>query len=126
MPEPEQFVPNTPIKPEEKKDEDPKQGLDKIIPEVKYEEGPPIELGKTKKRVDPDGKYIKYTGPALVRIMEEADWKAANVESTKYCQWDYLNHKRIPVSFFNDAELHYLLLVDGRFEVEEVKEKVEN
>lgn len=64
------------------------------------------------------GPWIQYNGVATVRILTRNDWAAAGVASDKYCEWNYLNNKRLPRSMFNDQELQYLLRVDGRFSLE--------
>jgi len=64
------------------------------------------------------GPWIQYNGVATVRIITPSDWVAAGVQSRKYCEWNYLNGKRLPRSMFNDEELQYLLRVDGRFSLE--------
>lgn len=71
-------------------------------------------------RVDPNAKgpWIQYNGQATVRIITPHDWKQAGVDSNKYCEWNYLNSKRLPRSMFSDEELQYLLRVDGRFSLE--------
>lgn len=65
------------------------------------------------------GPWIKYTGIGTVRVMNAQAWADAGVDSSKYCEWNYLNKKRLPRSRFNDQELQYLLRVDGRFELVE-------
>ena len=92
--------------------DDPRQGLPPTV-EVVTGNGP-LPLDNTK-REDPNGKYVQYDGVALVRQMTPADWAAANVDSDTTVEWNYLNHKRIPMSLLNDAELQYLLRIDGRF-----------
>ena len=69
---------------------------------------------------DPNAKgpWIQYNGVATVRILGPRDWHQAGVRSMKYCEWNYLNGKRLPRSLFNDEELQYLLRVDGRFSLE--------
>ena len=57
--------------------------------------------------------------------MGPAEWKSANVDSDDYFEWNYLNKKMIPLSSFSDDQLKYLLRVDGRFEIVEVKSKDE-
>ena len=61
------------------------------------------------------GPWIEYTGIATVRIITELDWRQQGINSTNYCEWNYLNNKRLPRSMFSDEELQYLLRVDGRF-----------
>lgn len=104
--------------PQEKEDAaqgDPRQGLP---PSVQVVEAPgPMDLqgpipGAT-------GPWIKYIGVATVRIMDAKAWEEAGVASEKYCEWNYLNNKRLPRSMFTDHELQYLLRVDRRFIVEE-------
>jgi hypothetical protein len=101
-----------------KDDADPKQGLEKVAgTTVQLSEGNnPMDLDTTKK-VDPKGRYIKYIGIATVRSLTPADWEAAGVDSDKYVEWNYFNKKLVPISVFTEAELQYLLRVDGRFEV---------
>jgi hypothetical protein len=102
-----------------KGDEDPRQGLPPTV-EVVTGDGPlPLD---TTKRSDPKGRYVQYNGVGLVRQLTPKDWKDANVDSENTYEWNYLNHKRLPLSIFSDAELQYLLRIDGRFELVEVKE----
>lgn len=103
---------------EDRGNEDPRQGLPPTVEVV--EATTPMQLDTTK-REDPKGRYIKYNGVGTVRQMTPADWKAAGVESDKTVEWNSFNHKRIPLSYFTDAELQYLLRVDGRFAVVEDK-----
>jgi len=64
------------------------------------------------------GPWVQYNGVATVRILTPSDWAAAGVKSSHYCEWNYLNGKRLPRSMFSDEELQYLLRVDGRFSLE--------
>lgn len=84
------------------------------VKEVTYSQ--PYELAQS----DPNAKgpWIQYNGVATVRILTPSDWAAAGVKSTKYCEWNYLNNKRLPRSMFTDEELQYLLRIDGRFSLE--------
>lgn len=101
----------------------PGQGIEEVIPGVQIQEAnTPFELKPTDAE-SKSGKYIRYTGPALVRIMDEAAWKGAHVDSDRYFEWNYLNHKRIPMEAFTDSELQYLLRIDGRFELVQAKAK---
>lgn len=100
----------------------PGQGIEEVIPGARIETAStPFELKPTEAE-GKSGKLIKYVGPALVRIMDESAWRAAHVDSDRYFEWNYLNHKQIPMEAFTDAELTYLLRIDGRFELVEVKE----
>lgn len=100
----------------------PGQGIEEVIPGVQIQEAnTPFELKPTEAEAK-SGKLIKYVGPALVRIMDASAWKDAHVDSDRYFEWNYLNHKQIPMEAFTDAELQYLLRIDGRFELVEVKE----
>jgi hypothetical protein len=72
------------------------------------------------KKSDPSGKYIKYTGPNTVRIMDAEAWQSAHVDSEDYVEWNYLNNKQVPMSAFTDEQLQYLLRVDDRFAVIEL------
>lgn len=95
-------------------EEDPRQGLPANV-QVENATTPfPVD---TKKQVDPEGKYIKYIGPALIRVMDQASWKAGGVDCETEYQWNSFNHKRLPMSAFNDAQLQYLLRVDDRFKL---------
>lgn len=95
----------------------PGQGIEEVIPGAKVETAStPFELNPTQAE-SKSGKFVKYVGPALVRIMDQAAWKAAHVESDKYFEWNYLNQKQIPMEAFSDAELQYLLRIDDRFEL---------
>jgi hypothetical protein len=100
--------------PTEKKEEekkDPRQGLPTS---VKVESASaPMKL----RTPDPKAKgpWIQYNGVGTVRIMTQPDWAQAGVDSNKYCEWNYLNKKRLPRNIFTDDELQYLLRVDGRF-----------
>lgn len=68
---------------------------------------------------DAKGPWIEYTGVATVRVIDEKDWAAIGLNSSKRYQWNYLNQKRLPKSDFSEEELHYLLNVDGRFKLTE-------
>lgn len=99
----------------------PKQGLDKIVPDVRLETAaepfrPNVVVSQSE-----SGRFIQYNSIATVRIMDEKAWKAANVDSDRYFEWNYLNRKRIAIEAFTDAELQYLLRIDGRFSIVEVK-----
>lgn len=75
------------------------------------------------------GPWIQYNGVGTLRYLDEAAWKEAGIDSDLYVEWNYLNHKRIPVSKFSDQQLQYLLRCDGRFSVvtdEELKEAAKN
>lgn len=98
------------VKEEEK---DPRKGLPPSVTVVTENTPMTLQTGKSDK-----GPWIQYNGIGTVRIMDKAAWKEAGVESDKYVQWNYLNHKRVPRSLFNDQELQYLLRVDGRFSLE--------
>lgn len=101
---------------------DPRQGLPAS---VKLEQASTqFDLDKTK-RSDPKGQYIQYNGVGTVRIMGPTEWKAAGVDSDDYFEWNYLNNKRIPRSAFSDEQLQYLLRIDDRFELVEVKDDSE-
>lgn len=93
----------------------PRQGLPETV--ALEEAAGPMQLA----RPDPKatGPWIQYNGIGTVRIMDEATWRAAGVDSTKYCQWNGLNKMRLPRSIFNDEELQYLLRVDRRFSLVE-------
>ena len=110
------FDPEAPVAPSTTTDEkDPLKGLP---PTVKVEEArAPMALKQPEKGVR--GPWVQYDGIATVRVMTAKDWKDVGVSSTKYCEWNYLNHKRLPVSSFTDEELQYLLRRDGRFSVVE-------
>ena len=104
----------------------PKQNVEAAVggANVVLSEGNPTAFEMdTTKRESKTGRYIKYSGPALVRIMDAESWNAANVKSERYFEWNFLNHKKIPIEAFSDEELYYLLRVDGRFEIVEDKEK---
>jgi len=101
-------------KQENKPDSDPRQGLPAS---VNVQEANTPFVPDATKRKDPSGKYVQYNGVGTVRIMGPAEWAAANVPSDDYHEWNYLNHKRIPLSSFSDEQLQYLLRVDDRFEV---------
>lgn len=128
---PNPFTSSSSEKTEDKPEDDPAndptknpiQGLDKLVPDVRLETAaepfrPNAVVGESK-----SGRYIQYNSIATVRIMDEAAWKAAHVDSDRYFEWNYLNHKRIPIEAFTDDELRYLLRVDGRFSIVEVKPK---
>lgn len=101
---------------------DPRQGLPAS---VRVEEATtPIALDTTK-RTSTNGQYIQYNGVGTMRQMGPAEWKEANVDSDDYFEWNYLNHKRIPREAFSDEQLQYLLRVDDRFELVEIKEDTE-
>lgn len=72
-------------------------------------------------RPDPKatGPWIKYNGIATVRILCDLDWQALGIDSSLYCEWNYLNEMKLPKSMFNDEQLDYLLNKDGRFHLEE-------
>jgi len=108
------MVANQPAEGQDKPKDDPRQGLPPTVEVVQA--SAPMQLDATK-REDPKGRYIQYNGIGTVRQMTPADWKAAHVDSDKTVEWNYLNKKRIPLSAFNDAELHYLLRVDDRFSI---------
>lgn len=63
------------------------------------------------------GPWIEYTGIATVRIINALDWKAIGIDSDLYCEWNYLNAKKLPKSLFNEKQLTYLLSTDGRFQL---------
>lgn len=89
-----------------------------LPPNVKIETADePMEL----KLPDPNAKgpWIQYDGVAILRYMDAAAWAAADVPSTTYYEWNYLNKKRLPRSIFSDEELQYLLRRDGRFSLVE-------
>jgi hypothetical protein len=65
------------------------------------------------------GPWIEYTGIATVRIINGLDWKAIGIDSDLYCEWNYLNAKKLPKSMFNPEQLNYLLSTDGRFKLVE-------
>lgn len=94
---------------------DPRQGLPESV-RVETATGP-----TTLQQADPTAKgpWIKYNGIATVRYMDAEAWKQAGVDSDKYVEWNYLNHKQVPVSTFTDEELQYLLRCDGRFSLVE-------
>ena len=99
--------------------QDPKQGLDKLVPNLQVSEGnQPMKLDTTK-RESKSGRYVKYNGVGTVRIMDESAWRSVQVDSDRYFEWNALNRKRIPLEAFNDKELQYLLRVDDRFEIVE-------
>jgi len=102
-----------------KTEEDPRQGLPPSVEVVTGSGALPLDATKRK---DPKGKYVQYNGVGTVRNMTPADWKAAHVESDNTYQWNYLNHKQLPLSSFSDEELQYLLRVDGRFSLVELDE----
>lgn len=80
---------------------------------IKVEEGPAIELQEP--GLDSTGPWVKYNGVATLRIMDRNAWLSAGVDSDKYVEWNFLNNMRVPVSYFTEAELRYLLGRDGRF-----------
>jgi hypothetical protein len=82
-------------------------------PPVKVVEGPALELKEPE--LDSTGPWVKYIGPATLRIMDGNAWRSAGVKSDKYIEWNYLNNMSVPVKFFTEAELGYLLHRDGRF-----------
>ncbi|AVD99633.1 hypothetical protein HWB51_gp015 [Mycobacterium phage Cuke] len=97
---------------------DEKDPLKGLPPTVKVEEArAPMALKQPDKSAH--GPWVQYNGVATVRIMQAKDWKEVGVDSTKYCEWNYLNKKRLPVTSFTDEELQYLLRIDGRFSVVE-------
>lgn len=107
----ENINPPSPFEAEPKAPEDPRKGLPES---VKVEEASaPMLLAEP----DPDaqGPWVEYRGVGTLRIMDQAAWESAGVKSDKYCEWNYLNQKRLPRKLFNDQELQYLLRVDGRF-----------
>ena len=61
------------------------------------------------------GPWIEYLGIATVRILHADDWANVGIDSNLYCEWNYLNQKRLPKSMFSEKQLQYLLRVDGRF-----------
>ena len=94
---------------------DPRMGLP---PNVEVEiADKPMELALP--NPDSRGPWVEYTGVGTLRIMDAAAWKDAKVDSDRYFEWNYLNHKRVPRSEFNDHELQYLLRRDGRFRLVE-------
>ena len=95
---------------------DPRQGLPESV-KVRVEDTPFVP--DTTKREDPKGQYIQYNGVGTVRIMTPQDWAAVNIDTADYHEWNGFNHKRIPRSAFSDAQLQYLLRVDGRFSLVE-------
>jgi hypothetical protein len=78
-----------------------------------------VPLNLTPPDPDASGPWIEYNGIATVRIITEHDWRVQGIDSTTYCEWNYLNNKRLPKSMFSEAELKYLLTVDGRFQLVE-------
>lgn len=90
---------------------DPLMGLP---PNVLIEEASkPFELQPPNPHAE--GPWVQYNGIATVRFIDEKSWRDAGIKSTKYCEWNYLNHKRLPKSSFTEEELDYLLRRDGRF-----------
>ena len=65
--------------------------------------------------LDAAGPWVKYVGPATLRIMDRSAWANAGVHSDQYVEWNYLNNMKVPVKKFDDFELDYLLKRDGRF-----------
>lgn len=65
------------------------------------------------------GPWVEYTGIATVRIITKLDWQAIGIDSDLYCEWNYLNAKRLPESMFSREQLVYLLSTDGRFQLVE-------
>ena len=102
---------------------DPRQGLPPTV-EVQQASAP-LNLDAAK-RTDPAGQYVQYNGIGTVRQLDPESWKAAHVDSENTYVWNYLNNKRIPRSAFSDEELQYLLRVDGRFSLVEVKDEKAN
>jgi hypothetical protein len=110
---------------EDKKGSDPKHGADEAFgTNVVLSEGnSPMELDD-RKMEDPKNQYIQYNGVGTVRTMTPDAWRDAlkgvegvEVSDDWYHEWNYLNHKRIPRSLFNEHQLQYLLRIDGRFEL---------
>lgn len=99
-------------------EDDPRQGLPSV---VRVETAALAFQPDATKRVDPQDKYVRYTGVGTVRVMGPEEWKACGVNSEDYFEWNYLNGKRIPRSAFSDEQLQYLLRVDDRFELVEGK-----
>lgn len=100
-------------------DVEPQPYIQKVKAEKKHtsirvlENQPPLKLQEPD--LDSPGPWIEYTGIATLRIMDEEAWRSAGVNSNKYIEWNYLNHMRVPMSQFTEAELSYLLGRDGRF-----------
>lgn len=96
---------------EKKKD---RQGLPPTV-EVEIASAP-MQL----KPKDPGAKgpWIQYNGVGTVRVMTPEDWASLGTEGP-YCEWNYLNEKRLPRSIFTDEQLQYLLRQDGRFSLVE-------
>lgn len=96
-------------------EKDPRMGLP---PSVVIEEAQqPFKLQQN--NPDATAPWIQYNGVGTVRVIDAQAWRDAGVDSDKYCEWNYLNNKRLPRSIFTDAELQYLLRVDGRFSLVE-------
>jgi hypothetical protein len=112
-----QRLPEKVDSPAEESEEDPRQGL----PEnVRVEVGAPVKLSEMGKHAP--GPWIQYDGVGTLRVLTPEDWNDLGIKNGVRCEWNYLNHMRLPRSMFNDEMLQYLLNVDMRFSV--VSEKV--
>ena len=64
-------------------------------------------------------KYVHYTGPADVRVIEVRHFKAAGVDNQgEKAEWNIENGRKIPVSSLSDEALA-LVLKDDQFKVGE-------
>lgn len=102
---------------QEQKAEKARQGLPPTV-QVEFA-NEPMQL----KKADPKAKgpWIQYNGVGTVRTMGPKEWKSVGVDCDDYHEWSYMNKKRLPRSVFSDAQLQYLLRVDGRFSLVEDK-----
>lgn len=60
------------------------------------------------------GPWVQYNGIGTVRVITASDWRNVGCEGERV-QWNYLNKKRRGKAIFSEAQLNYLLNVDGRF-----------
>lgn len=63
------------------------------------------------------GKYVRYTGPADVRVIEARHFKSAGVDNQdSKVEWNIENGRKIPVSSLSPEALA-LVLEDSNFKV---------
>lgn len=73
-------------------------------------------------------RFVRYTGAreewASMRRITSQAWATLGIKGVQTNVWSLSNDWRIPASQFSEAQLDYLLDVDGRFELADAAGKI--
>lgn len=84
-----------------------------------------VETTKASTSADAPIQDVKYTGQASLRTISKEDWLSLGIEH-EGVEWNFHNNFRVPAEDLTDGAIKYLTKKDGRFELVDAEDDVED